>query len=188
MKKALYALLLGGMLLLAPQLHAQTGSDAPIGYSERVPVEAAEQSRLYTRALAWTEHQFAYAPKLNVKTDATAGTVRLTGTGRLKTVDTKGKDQELPVEFMFQFRATETGYEYSVGSFHVRPNAAQPDQVVALDEYLALLRAERSNARTHNDRRIAAQATSLASEAALSFRSFMNSQPAEGEANQSSEH
>ncbi|UYZ62659.1 DUF4468 domain-containing protein [Hymenobacter weizhouensis] len=188
MKKMLSGLLFISMAILAPRVQAQSDYAAPISYSEQVQVEGAVRTALYNRALSWTATKFTYTPKLNARSDEAAGTVRLTGTSRVKTVDNKGKDHEVPVEFTFQFRVTDTGYEYSVGSFQVHPNAAQPEQLMAFDEYITLLQAERTNARTHNDRRVIAQASSLASEAALSFRSHMNSQPAEGDIGLAGEH
>ena len=87
---------------------------------------------------------------------------------------------ERHVRFEFAFRTSPTGYDYSVGSFKFIADPGKPDEVTDFDVFVAQLAIERSNARTHNDRRVTAQATSLASEMALSFRSYMNSRPAEG--------
>lgn len=57
------------------------------------------------------------------------------------------------------------------------PDAQQPTVTVALDEYVSQLSQERTNARTHNNRRVTAQASAVASDAASAFRSYMNSQP-----------
>ncbi|UOQ72806.1 hypothetical protein [Hymenobacter cellulosilyticus] len=47
-----------------------------------------------------------------------------------------------------------------------------------LSDYITRLAAEKSNGKTFNDRRVTAQANNIASEAAMSFRSFMNTMPA----------
>jgi len=181
MKKVLLSLLVLGMMTLAPEVRAQTDAPAPVGYSERVPAENLDNTTLYRRALDWAQNRFSYGPKSGMKVDESAGTVRVTGTGKVKQVDTKGKEQEVPVLFDFSFRATGTGYEYSIGSFRVVPDTKQPSQTVPFDQYRTQLQEEKNNDKTRNDRRITAQATSLASEAAMSFRSYMNSTPAEGQ-------
>ncbi|MBB4599744.1 hypothetical protein HNQ93_000776 [Hymenobacter luteus] len=180
MKKVLLGWLLIGMLALAPEAWAQSDAPTSIEYSERVPAEGAGKMALYRRALDWSQNKFAYKPASGLKTEEGAGAVRITGTSKLKRVDTKGKDQEVAVLFDFVFRANDNGYEYSVNSFRVMPDPKQPTQIISFDEYRSELRAEKSNDRTHNDRRLTAQAVSLASEAAMSFRSYMNSTPAEG--------
>lgn len=179
MKKVLLVLLLGGTLALAPAVQAQT-APAPVEYTERVPAEGSGRSALYNRALDWAQNKFTYAPKTGLKAVEAAGTVRVTGTGTVKQVDAKGKDVPLAVLFDFTFQATDNSYSYTVGAFQVIPDAQQPSQLVAFDEYRARLQAERGNDKTHNDRRITAQANSIASEVAMAFRSYMNSQPAEG--------
>ncbi|RSK37275.1 DUF4468 domain-containing protein [Hymenobacter metallilatus] len=180
MKKVLLGLLVSGMLALAPEVWAQSTAPVPVEYSERVPAEGAGRTMLYNRALDWAQNKFSYKPTSNLKTTEAAGLIRITGTGTLKQVDNKGKDQPLTVLFDFVFQASDNGYTYTVGSFQVAPDPKQPSQLVAFDEYRALLQAERNNDKTRNDRRITAQANSMASEAAMSFRSYMNSQPAEG--------
>lgn len=177
MKKVLLGLLISGILALVPSVQAQTDAPAPIEYSERVPAEGAGKTALYHRALEWTQNKFAYGPKSGFKAEEGVGTVRVTGTGKAKKLDAKGKDQEITVLFDFVFRANDNGYEYSVGSFRVVPDPAQPAQVVSFDDYRTELRADKSNSRTNNDRRLTAQVTSLASEAAMAFRSHMNSAP-----------
>ncbi|MBX0291456.1 DUF4468 domain-containing protein [Hymenobacter sp. HSC-4F20] len=181
MKKVLLGLLVSGMLALAPGVWAQADAPAPIEYSERVPSEGAGKTALYRRALDWTQNKFTYGPKSGLKAEEGAGAVRVTGTGKVKKVDGKGKEQDVTVLFDFVFRANDNGYEYSVGSFRVVPDPKQPAQVISFDEYRSELRADKANDRTHNDRRVTAQANSLASEAAMSFRSYMNSTPAEGQ-------
>lgn len=180
MKKVLLGLCVSGMLALAPAAWAQSAAPAPVEYTERVPAEGAGRMALYTRALDWAQNKFSYKPVSDLKTTEAAGTLRVTGTGALKQVDSKGKDQPVTVVFDFTFQATDNGYTYTVGSFRVIPDAKQPTQIVAFDEYRTELQANRSNDKTHNDRRLTAQATSMASEAAMSFRSYMNSLPAEG--------
>lgn len=180
MKKVLLGMLLGGMLALAPEVRAQSEAAAPIEYSERVPSEGAGRTLLQQRAFDWAENHFSYSPKSGLKSDAATGAVRVTGTGKVKPVDTKGREQVMQVLFDFTFRATDNGYEYTVGSFRVVLDPKQPTQTQALDDYIAQFRAEKTDERTHNSRRLTAQANSLASEVASSFRSYMNSQPAEG--------
>jgi Domain of unknown function (DUF4468) with TBP-like fold len=181
MKKVLLGLLFLGTMSITPvAVCAQATTLAPVEYTERVPVEGAGRNMLYLRALSWTQNKFSYKPTSGLKANEAAGTIRVTGTGTVKRVDTKGKDQPIPVLFDFTFQATDNGYTYTVGSFQVAPDAGQPAQLMAFDEYRMQLQAERGNDKTHNDRRVSAQATSIASEVAMSFRSYMNSQPAEG--------
>ncbi|NVO32367.1 DUF4468 domain-containing protein [Hymenobacter lapidiphilus] len=176
MKKVLLSLLVAGSLALPHAVRAQ--APVPVNYTEQVVVEGAGRSALYTRALNWAEHKFTYAPTTALVADPTKSVIRVTGTGKLKPVDARGQDQSLIVLFTFRFQATDNGYSYQVSSFEVVPDPKAPSQKVPLEEYQAELRASRNNAKTFNDRRLGAQATSLASEAAMSFRSFMNSQPA----------
>jgi hypothetical protein len=180
MKNALLSLIFCGLLSFSFVAQAQSDAPAPVEYSERVPSEGAGSTALYRRALEWTENHFAYGPKSGQKADATANTLRLTGTSKVKPVDKKGREQVITILFDFTFRATDNGYEYSVGSFRAVTDPEQPGQTMPLDAYIMQLRAEKSNDQTHNDRRVTAQANSVASEAAMSFRSFMNSQPADG--------
>ena len=63
--------------------------------------------------------------------------------------------------------------------FRLYPTPNSLPQTVEFDEYRNQMREEKNNDKTHNDRRTTAQANSLASEVAMSFRSYMNSQPAE---------
>ncbi|RSK50959.1 DUF4468 domain-containing protein [Hymenobacter rigui] len=180
MKKVLLGLLVSGMMALAPEVWAQTSVPAPVEYTERVPAEGAGRVMLYNRALDWAQNKFSYKPISNLKATEAASTIRVTGTGTVKQLDSKGKDQPVTVLFDFVFQATDNSYTYTVGSFQVVADPKQPSQLVAFDEYRTLLQAERNNDKTRNDRRITAQANSMASEAAMSFRSYMNSQPAEG--------
>ena len=175
MKKVLLSILLAGSFALPQAVHAQ--APAPVNYTEQVVVEGAGRSSLYARALDWAQHKFTYAPTSALVADPTSSAIRVTGTGTLKPVDDRGKDQSLTVLFTFRFQATDNGYTYYVSSFEVVPDPKSPTQKVPLEEYQAELRTGRNNAKTHNDRRLGAQANSLASEAAMSFRSFMNSQP-----------
>ncbi|WP_157807673.1 DUF4468 domain-containing protein [Hymenobacter chitinivorans] len=149
-----------------------------MSYTENVLAEEVGKEVLYRRALEWTESHFSYGPKTGAKADPAAGMVRVTGTGKVKPVATNGKEQEQTIRFDFVFRASDKGYEYSVGSFRLVPDPAKPDETVMLSDYIAKLAAERSNGKTFNDRRVTAQANNLASEAAMSFRSFMNTMPA----------
>ncbi|MBT9393209.1 DUF4468 domain-containing protein [Hymenobacter sp. NST-14] len=180
MKKVVLSLLLGGMLLATPKAWGQSEEPAPVEYSERVPVEGAGRTVLYTRALDWAQNKFTYKPKSALNAVEAAGTIRLTGTGTVKQVDNRGKDEPLTVLFTFSFQATDNGYSYQVGSFQIVPDPQEPSQTMDFDAYRTQLREDKNNAKTRNDRRLTAQANSLASEAAMSFRSYMNSQPAEG--------
>ncbi|RAK68224.1 DUF4468 domain-containing protein [Hymenobacter edaphi] len=167
-----------GMLfaLLAFPAAAQT-DDAPVEYTERVPAENYGQPTLHARANDWADHHFAYGPKTNFVSDAATGTVSVQGTIKLKPVDNKGQNLERTARFDFNFKATDQGYTYSVSNFRVIPDAQQPGQLVSLDAYLSLLRAEKNNDKTKNDRRVRAQANAVASDIAMSFRSYMNQIP-----------
>lgn len=179
MKKAFLSFLLGFLLGLPLTTHAQ--STAPVAYGEQVVVTGAGRRALYQHALTWSEKGFTYAPKTDVKADAIAGTLRVRGTGRVKTLGNTNKPVETAVRFEFVFRATDNGYDYMVGSFEVILNDKQPGTTVPLDEYITRLAADRTNSRTNNDRRVRAQISSLASEVALSFRSYMNSNEGESD-------
>ncbi|RYU78084.1 DUF4468 domain-containing protein [Hymenobacter persicinus] len=179
MKKVLLGIAFAGLLMVAPAAYAQ--ESARIEYSEQVPSEDQGRDALYRRALDWTENHFAYGPKTDLKADASAGTVRVVGTGKVKPVTPAGKEVEQVVRFTFTFRATDSGYDYSVGAFQWVPDPKKPAELVPLADYLTQLGAEKASARTFNERRVAAQANALASEAAMSFRSYMNSIPAGAE-------
>ncbi|WP_022821805.1 DUF4468 domain-containing protein [Hymenobacter norwichensis] len=180
MKYLFRGLLLAGFLSFTSVAYAQDFVAAPIEYSERVPDENADASTLYQRTLDWTENRFTYKPKQVVRTDAAKGEIRVSGTVQVKTASSSGQLQERPVLFEFVFRALPTGYEYSVGYFRVVPDIKNPTNTVPFEDFVEQLAQERHNDRTHNDRRVTAQATSLASEIAMSFRSYMNSRPAAG--------
>ncbi|SES80123.1 DUF4468 domain-containing protein [Hymenobacter actinosclerus] len=177
MKKILLSGLLAGMLALPMTGWAQAPDR--VDYTEQVVLEGAGRNALYARALDWAQHKFSYTPTSALVAEPASSAIRITGTGTLKPVDDRGKDQNLSVLFTFRFQATDNGYTYHVSSFEVIPNPQAPSQRVPLEQYQTELRTDRNNAKTHNDRRLGAQANSLASEAAMSFRSFMNSQPAE---------
>ena len=180
MKHLLRGLLVAGFLALTSTAYAQDFVATPIEYSERVPDENVEASVLYQRTLDWTENRFTYKPKEVIRTDAAKGEIRVSGTVKVKTASNSGQMQERPVLFEFVFRTLPMGYEYSVGYFRVIPDSKNPSTTVPFEEFVAQLAQERHNERTHNDRRVTAQATSLASEIAMSFRSYMNSRPAAG--------
>lgn len=180
MKNIILGLAFSGMLALAPTAHAQSSTSDPIGYSERVPETDHDRSSIYRSALGWTENHFSYTPKKALRTDAGTGEIKLQGTAQVKTVSPAGQQQERPVTFEFVFHALPTGYDYSVGSFRLAPDVEKPEETITLEEFVTLLSMDKSNARTHNDRRVVAQANSLASEIAMAFRSYMNSRPAAG--------
>ena len=177
MKKLVLALLVIGCLSAG---HGAQAQDGTVGYSERVPDDAADKSVLYRRATDWVENHFAYVPKTIVRADAAKGEMRVEGTANVKTATVSGQLKERQVRFEFVFHTLATGYDYSVGGFQLVLDPSKPNETMHFDEFVAQLAAERSNDRTHNDRRVTAQASSLASEIAMSFRSFMNSRPAEG--------
>ncbi|AYA37611.1 hypothetical protein D3Y59_11465 [Hymenobacter oligotrophus] len=166
------------MLALLAGTPALAQSDAPVEYSERVPAGSYGRSTLHARTQEWVERRFAYGPKTDFSTNPAAGTVRVLGTVKLKPVDNKGQEVERTARFEFTCQATDEGYTYSVGAFRVITDPQKLDTTVPLDDYLAQLRAEKNNDRTKNDRRVRAQANSLASEIAMSFRSYMNQIPA----------
>ncbi|MCC3156627.1 DUF4468 domain-containing protein [Hymenobacter sp. 15J16-1T3B] len=175
--KRILPLLLGMFFALLAFPAAAQDEDAPIEYTERVPADNYGIATLHARAADWVDHHFAYGPKTNFVSDAAAGTVSVLGTIKLKPVDSKGQPLERTARFEFNFKATEQGYTYSVSNFKVIPDAQQPGQLVNFDAYLSLLRAEKNNDKNKNDRRVRAQANALASEIAMSFRSYMNQIP-----------
>jgi hypothetical protein len=174
MKKILPLL---GMLFALLAFPAAAQDNAPIEYTERVLADSYGKATLQARAADWADHHFSYGPKTDFQSDAAAGTVRVQGTVKLKPVDNKGQDQERAARFDFTFKATDEGYTYAVNNFRVAPDQAQPEQLIKLDAYLALLRSEKNIEKTKNDRRVRAQANSLASDIAMSFRSYMNQIP-----------
>lgn len=181
MKPILLSFLLASLLFFTKTTCAQEAPSGPIEYREKVLDDEAEAATLYKRAVDWGENHFAYTPKATLRADAEKGEVRMTGTVKVKTTSTSGQTQEHPVLFEFNFRAVPTGgYEYSVGVFRVILDTKKPDEMVPVEEYVTRLALDKSNARTHNDRRVMAQSNSLASEIAMSFRSYMNSRPAPG--------
>ncbi|RTQ49735.1 DUF4468 domain-containing protein [Hymenobacter gummosus] len=148
-----------------------------VEYAERVPTENFSRQTLQARAADWVEHHFAYGPKTNLKTNAEAGTVSVQGTVKVKPVDNKGQNLERTARFEFTFTATDQGYNYSVGHFQVIADPQQLDQLVPMEAYLAQLAAEKNVDKTKNDKRVRAQANSLASEIAMSFRGYMSQIP-----------
>ncbi|UOG74596.1 hypothetical protein MTX78_21070 [Hymenobacter tibetensis] len=182
MKHSLLTFLLIGVLLFSKAAYAQdSASGGPIQYNEKVLDDEAEASVLYKRAIEWSESHFAYTPKATLKADAIKGELRMTGTVKIKTATTSGQVQEHPVLFEFNFHALpDGGYDYSVGFFRVILDTRKPDETVPVEEYITQLGMDRNNSRTHNDRRVTAQSSSLVSEIAMSFRSYMNSRPAPG--------
>ncbi|GAA4013296.1 hypothetical protein GCM10022408_27840 [Hymenobacter fastidiosus] len=152
-----------------------------VEYSEQVPADDQDREVLYRRALDWTENHFAYGPKTDLTFDPAAGTVRVMGTGKVKPVTPGGKEQVQAVRFTFTFRTTAKGYDYSVGAFQVAPDPKKPAELIPMADYLTQLAAEKASSRTFNERRVTAQANALASEVAMSFRSYMNSIPAGAE-------
>ncbi|GAA3919044.1 DUF4468 domain-containing protein [Hymenobacter algoricola] len=181
MKKVLLGFVFASLLLAAPVARAQDAASATIEYSEQVPADDQGRDALYRRALDWTENHFAYGPTTELKFDPATGSVRVTGTGKVKPVTPAGKEQVQVVRFTFTFRATDTGYTYSVSSFKMVPDPKKPDEVVQMADYLTQLSLEKASSRTFNERRVTAQANALASEVAMSFRSYMNSIPAGAE-------
>lgn len=174
MKKILPLL---GMLFALLAFPAAAQDDAPIEYTERVPADSYGRATLQARAADWADHHFSYGPKTNFRSNPADGSVSVQGTVKLKPVDNKGQNLERAARFDFTFKATDEGYTYAVNNFRVAADPAQPEQLINLDAYLALLRSEKNSEKTKNDRRVRAQANSLASDIALSFRSYMNQIP-----------
>ncbi|SMB95125.1 hypothetical protein SAMN00120144_1870 [Hymenobacter roseosalivarius DSM 11622] len=179
MKRIIVAVLAGSLSLFVATAQAQTTLPASIEYSEEVTVEDGNPVALYQQALAWAEGKFPYTPKTDLQAKKESREVSLTGTSKIKMAAAKasGPEQEHAVRFTFLFRTTSQGYMYSVGNFRVVPDAKEPTITVALNEYIQLLSQARSNDRTRNDRRVAAQTNAVASDVASAFRSYMNSQP-----------
>ncbi|WP_133271469.1 DUF4468 domain-containing protein [Hymenobacter radiodurans] len=180
MKKMIVALLAGSLSLFASPTQAQsTAPSTSIEYSEKVHVEDGSAVTLYNHALSWTQEKFPYKPKTDIQVNPETKEISLTGTSKIKMAAAKasGPDQERVLHFNFQFRATEQGYSYSVGTFRVVPEEKEPTVMVLLEEYVKQLGQDRANARTRNDRRVTAQANAIASDVASAFRSYMNSQP-----------
>jgi hypothetical protein len=171
--------LLGGLLLFSAVAQAQSTPPADIGYSEQVDLDDSHAATLYQQALAWAQGQFPYVPKSDLQANKAAHEVRLTGTSKVKTVaaNAAGAEQERVLRFDFTFRATPQGYTYNVNNFRVVTNAKEPAVTTPLTAFSQQLSQERTNVRTHNDRRVMAQANAVASEVAATFRSYMNSQP-----------
>lgn len=178
MKISITTILVSGLLLIGIAAQAQTTPTA-IGYSEQVSLDDSHATTLYQQALSWAESRFSYTPKADLQAKKETQEVRLTGTSKIKmaAATASGSEQERPLLFDFTFRATPQGYTYSVDAFRVVPNPKEPTVTVPLETFSQQLSLERSNARTHNDRRITAQATAVASDVATTFRSYMNSQP-----------
>lgn len=182
MKLTILSILFITLLLFTKAVRAQdSASVGPIQYSEKVLDDDAEPAVLYKRAVDWSENHFAYTPKATLRADATKGELRMTGTVKIKTATNTGQMQEHPVLFEFNFHTLpDGGYDYSVGFFRVILDTRKPDEMLPVEEYVTQLAMDKNNTRTHNERRVTAQANSLASEIAMSFRSYMNSRPAPG--------
>ncbi|GAA4392902.1 hypothetical protein GCM10023186_43920 [Hymenobacter koreensis] len=161
--------------LAARPATAQTA--APLEFSEQVTTEDLSRQVLQARVLDWAKNKFAFGPQTGLQSDPQAGTVRLNGIVKLKPLAANGKEREVTAQFQFTFQASDQGYNYSVGSFQVIPNAKEPTVLIPLDQYLTQLSTEKGIERTKNDRRVAAQANARANDVALSFRSYMNSMP-----------
>ena len=179
MKKVVLSFVIGGILSLGLPAQAQDTA-MPVSYTERVADEEPDQTVLFRRASDWVENHFSYSSKKVISTNAVKGELRAEGTVKVKTATTSGQLQELPVRFEFVFHTLASGYDYSVGQLRIASDPKKPEETVPFEEFVAQLAADRTNARTHNDRRITAQASSLTSEIAMSFRSYMNSRPAAG--------
>ncbi|OON67787.1 DUF4468 domain-containing protein [Hymenobacter sp. CRA2] len=165
------------LVALLAGFSATAQDNAPVEYIERVPTESYSQQTLQARAADWADQHFAYGPKTDFQSNPAAGTVSVQGTVKVKPVDAKGQAQERAARFVFTFQATDQGYTYSIGHFRVIADPANLNQLVSMEDYLAQLGAEKHNDKTKNDKRVRAQANSLASEIAMSFRSYMSQIP-----------
>lgn len=179
MKKVLLGLLFGGLLTVAASANAQTATSVaePIESVEAVSSDNTA-SALYMRALDWAENHFPKLPKTNYKTDPSASTIYVTGTSKVTPVTASGKEQPMVVYFDFVFRTTAQGYDYRVKNFQVVTTSGKAVETKALEEYITQLSLDHNDPKTHNSRRLTAQANSLASEVAIGFRSYMNNAPA----------
>ncbi|HEX8350884.1 MAG TPA: DUF4468 domain-containing protein, partial [Hymenobacter sp.] len=173
MKKILRGLLFGALLGLSGVAHAQSDSEpvSAIEESEHVLSDDASESLLYLRANDWATNHFTKLPKTSFKSNPSTHEVRITGTGKVTPVSNSGKDQPTILYFDFVFHTTPKGYDYRIANLRVVTNPTQPSETMPLEDFITQLGAERTDARTNNKRRVTAQATSLASEVALSFRS-----------------
>ncbi|GGE99813.1 DUF4468 domain-containing protein [Hymenobacter cavernae] len=174
MKKVVLGLLFGGLLTVASTAHAQ--STAPIESTEQVSSDNTT-AELYLRATDWVQNHFPKQPTTDFKANASAHEVRVTGTSKVSPVNSAGKDLPTVLYFDFVFRTTSQGYTYFVNNFRVVTTTGKVVGTKPLDEFIAEFAADRSDAKTHNSRRVTAQASSISSEVALSFRSYMNNAP-----------
>lgn len=170
------------MMMTAALLTASSGrvfaqDHEPMQYLETVAAPEPGKAVLFSRAADWIDKRFAFGPKSDAVNDATTGTLRITGTAKMRPVTPAGKIEERAVRFDFTFHCTDEGYDYRVDNFRYITDPAKPTELVVLEEYLTQLSQLKVTERTHNDRRLRAQAMSLASEVAMAFRSYMNSLP-----------
>jgi len=179
MKKVVLGLFFSGLLTLAVSASAQstTTSIEPIESVELVSSDNTATA-LYMRALDWAENHFPKLPKTNYKADPSARTITVTGTSKVTPVTANGKEQPMVVYFDFVFRTTSQGYDYRVRNFQIVTTSGKTVETKPLEEYITLIAADHNDPKTHNARRLTAQANSLASEVAIGFRSYMNNAPA----------
>ncbi|OUJ75853.1 DUF4468 domain-containing protein [Hymenobacter crusticola] len=176
MKKVVLGFLFGGLLALTAPAHGQSEPVASIESIEQVSNDNTTAT-LYLRALDWAENHFTKLPKTAFKPDASAHEVRVTGTSKVTPVTVSGKEQPMVVYFDFIFKTTSQGYDYRVTNFKIVTTTGKTVETKSLEEYITQLTADHNDPKTHNARRVTAQANSLASEVALSFRSYMNNTP-----------
>jgi len=176
MKKVVLGLLFSSFLAVAAPANAQSEPAAPIESVEQVSSENTAAA-LYLRALDWTENHFTKLPKVESKSNASTREVFVTGTSKVTPVAANGKEQPMVVYFDFVFRTTSQGYDYRVNNFRIVTTTGKTVETKSLHEFISQIAADHNDPKTHNSRRITAQATSLASEVALSFRSYMNNAP-----------
>ena len=147
------------------------------GYRWKVPAAAA----LYTRALDWAQNKFTYTPKSGLNAHRRRrhhprdGHRHREAGGR----SGQGRAPHGAIHLLLPGHRQRLHLSRQLVPGNI-PTPKYPPSRGASTSTALQLRAERNNDKTHNDRRITAQANSLASEAAMSFRSYMNSQPAEG--------
>jgi len=174
MKKVVLGLLFSGLLTVATTTHAQ--STAPIESTEQVSSDNTTAD-LYVRATDWAQNHFPKQPTTDFKSNASTHEVRVTGTSKVSPVNNAGKDLPTVLYLDFVFRTTAQGYVYLVNNFRVVTTAGKAVETKPLEDFITELAADHNDAKTHNSRRVTAQASSIASEVALSFRSYMNNAP-----------
>ncbi|MCR5887468.1 DUF4468 domain-containing protein [Hymenobacter sp. J193] len=170
MKKTLFTVVAAALLTVSTG-HVLAQNHEPLQYAETVAAPEPGKAALFGRAAEWVDKRFAFGPTSDVVNNAATGTLRITGTAKVQPVSSSGKNEERAVRFDFTFHCTDQGYDYRVDNFRYIADPANPTELVLLEEYVTQLSLQKATVKTHNDRRLRAQAMSLASEVAMAFRS-----------------